>query len=398
MPEYKYQAQDSKGKIVKGKADAFDEADLQKRFHDSGLLLLEAKPIIKQMALKPLKKPRLADFCRQLGTLIKAGVVLIKAIEIIANDESITDYERQLYLRLRDRIVQGVSLSTVMEELQPAFPPLLIFMIRAAETSGTLDTTCLRLAEQYTSEAQLEQTAKNSLTYPKILSVLIVIVVAILFGYVLPQFEDIFATLPELPLPTRILMAISDFVANKWYILAVVIVLAIIFGKMIVKIPAVRMLIDRIKVMGKWGKLTKIIYSGRFARTMSSLYSAGIPIHSCIEIAKSTIGNKYIEAQFDEVEKKVSGGMPLSSALVEVDGFVSKLPATIKVGEETGMLGNMLESVANDLDFYSKQALLKLTSYIEPVMIVVMAVAVGFIMISIIYPIYQSYQTIGAGS
>lgn len=398
MPEYKYQAQDSKGKIVKGKADAFDEADLQKRFHDSGLLLLEAKPIIKQMALKPLKKPRLADFCRQLGTLIKAGVVLIKAIEIIANDESITDYERQLYLRLRDRIVQGVSLSTVMEELKPAFPPLLIFMIRAAETSGTLDTTCLRLAEQYTSEAQLEQTAKNSLTYPKILSVLIVIVVAILFGYVLPQFEDIFATLPELPLPTRILMAISDFVANKWYILAVVIVLAIIFGKMIVKIPAVRMLIDRIKVMGKWGKLTKIIYSGRFARTMSSLYSAGIPIHSCIEIAKSTIGNKYIEAQFDEVEKKVAGGMPLSSALVEVDGFVSKLPATIKVGEETGMLGNMLESVADDLDFYSKQALLKLTSYIEPVMIVVMAVAVGFIMISIIYPIYQSYQTIGAGS
>ena len=398
MPEYKYQAQDSKGKIVKGKADAFDEADLQKRFHDSGLLLLEAKPIIKQMALKPLKKPRLADFCRQLGTLIKAGVVLIKAIEIIANDESITDYERQLYLRLRDRIVQGVSLSTVMEELEPAFPPLLIFMIRAAETSGTLDTTCLRLAEQYTNEAQLEQTAKNSLTYPKILSVLIVIVVAILFGYVLPQFEDIFATLPELPLPTRILMAISDFVANKWYILAVVIVLAIIFGKMIVKIPAVRMLIDRIKVMGKWGKLTKIIYSGRFARTMSSLYSAGIPIHSCIEIAKSTIGNKYIEAQFDEVEKKVAGGMPLSSALIEVDGFVSKLPATIKVGEETGMLGNMLESVADDLDFYSKQALLKLTSYIEPVMIVVMAVAVGFIMISIIYPIYQSYQTIGAGS
>ena len=398
MPEYRYQAQDSKGKIVKGKADAFDEADPQKRFHDSGLLLLEAKPIIKQMALKPLKKPRLADFCRQLGTLIKAGVVLIKAIEIIANDESITDYERQLYLRLRDRIVQGVSLSTVMEELEPAFPPLLIFMIRAAETSGTLDTTCLRLAEQYTSEAQLEQTAKNSLTYPKILSALIVVVVAILFGYVLPQFEDIFATLPELPLPTRILMSISDFVANKWYVLAVVIVLAIIFGKMIVKIPAVRMLIDRIKVMGKWGKLTKIIYSARFARTMSSLYSAGIPIHSCIEIARSTIGNKYIEAQFAEVEKKVAGGMPLSAALVEVDGFVQKLPATIKVGEETGMLGNMLESVANDLDFYSKQALLKLTSYIEPVMIVVMAVVVGFIMVSIIYPIYQSYQTIGAGS
>lgn len=398
MPEYKYQAQDSKGKIVKGKAEAYDETDLQKRFHESGLLLLEAKPIKKQMALKPLKKPRLADFCRQLGTLIKSGVTLIKAIEIIANDESINEYERQLYLRLRDRIVQGVALSTVMEELDPAFPPLLVYMLRAAETSGTLDTTCLRLAEQYTSEAELEQTAKNSLTYPKILSVLIVVVVAILFGYVLPQFEDIFSTLPSLPLPTRILMAISDFVANRWYVLAIVLVLGFIFGKMIVKIPSVKLTIDHIKVMGKWGKLTKVIYSARFARTMSSLYSSGIPIHSCIEISKSTIGNKYIESQFAEVERKVSGGMPLSSALVDVNGFVAKLPSTIKVGEETGMLGNMLESVANDLDFYSKQALIKLTSYIEPVMIVVMAVAVGFIMISIIQPIYQSYQTIGAGS
>lgn len=398
MPEYKYQAQDSKGKIIRGKADAFDETDLQRRFHESGLLLLEAKPIFKQMALKPLKKPRLADFCRQLGTLIKSGVILVKAIEIIANDESITDYERQLYLKLRDRIVQGVSLSTVMEELEPAFPPLLIFMVRAAETSGTLDTTCLRLADQYTSEAQLEQTAKNSLTYPKILSVLIVAVVAILFGYVLPQFQDLFSTLPELPWPTRVLMAISDFVSTKWYILAVIIVLVIIFGKMITKIPVVRLLIDHIKVMGRWGKLTKVIYSARFARTMSSLYSSGIPIHSCIEIARSTIGNKYIESQFDEVERKVAGGMPLSSALLDVNGFVSKLPSTIKVGEETGMLGTMLESVADDLDFYSKQALVRLTSYIEPIMIVIMAVAVGFIMISIIYPIYQSYQTIGAGS
>ena len=398
MPEYKYQAQDSKGKIVKGKAEAFDETDLQKRFHDSGLLLIEAKPIRKNMALKPLKKPRLADFTRQLGTLIKSGVTLVKAIEIIANDESISDYERQLYLRLRDRIVQGVALSVVMEELEPAFPPLLIYMLRAAETSGTLDTTCLRLAEQYTSEAQLEQTAKNSLTYPKILSVLIVIVVAILFGYVLPQFEEIFSTLPSLPVPTKILMGISDFVAHKWYILAIIVAMIFIFGKIFIKIPAVKLFIDHVKVMGRWGKLTKVIYSARFARTMSSLYSSGIPIHSCIEIARTTIGNKFIEEQFDEVERKVAGGMPLSSALLDVNGFVSKLPATIKVGEETGMLGNMLESVANDLDFYSRQALLKLTSYIEPVMIVVMAVVVGFIMISIIQPIYQSYQTIGAGS
>lgn len=398
MPEYKYQAQDSKGKIIKGKAEASDEMDLQRRFHDSGLLLLDVKPIVKQMALKALKKPQLSDFCRQLGTLTKSGVTLVKALEIVANDESITAYERQLYIKLRDRVVQGVALSNVMEELEPAFPPLLIFMIRAAETSGTLDTTCLRLADQYMKEAQLEQKAKNSLTYPKILGGLIVLVMLILFGYVLPQFDSIFATLPQLPLPTRILMAISDFVKTKWYILGIIIIVVVVFGKMIKKIPIVRYNIDKIKCKGKWGKLLKVIYSARFARTMSSLYSAGIPLYNCIAISKGTIGNVYIEEQFVEVEKEVLGGSPMSSALAKVDGFVNKLPSTIKVGEETGMLGPMLESVANDLDFYSEQALMRLTSYIEPVMIVVMAVLVGFIMISIIQPIYQSYSTIGAGS
>ncbi|MBO4637338.1 MAG: type II secretion system F family protein [Clostridiales bacterium] len=398
MPEYRYRAQDSKGKIVKGKAEAADETDLQKRFHDAGLLLLEAKPVERQMSLKPLKKTQLADFCRQLGTLTKSGVTLVRALEIVANDEALTPYERQLYIRLRDRVVQGVALSRVMEELDPAFSPLLVYMIRAAETSGSLDTTCLRLADEFTSEAQLEQTAKNSLTYPKILMALIVVVLAILFGYVLPQFEDIFSTMETLPLPTRVLMAISNFVATRWYLLAVFIVLFIIFGKMFMKIPVIAYNFDKLKTKGKWGKLLKVIYSARFARTMSCLYAAGIPIYKCIQISRGTIGNKYIEAQFDEIESKVAGGTPVSVALQDSDGFVNKLSSTIKVGEETGMLGPMLESVANDLDFYSRQALLRLTSYIEPIMIVVMATMVGFIMIAIIQPIYQSYSTIGAGS
>ena len=398
MPEYKYRAQDSKGKVIKGKAEAYDETDLQKRFHDAGLLLLDVKPVVKNIALKPLKKTQLADFCRQLGTLTKAGVTLVKALEIVANDEALSPYERQLYIKLRDRVVQGVALSAVMTELEPAFPQLLIFMLKAAETSGSLDNTCLRLADQFTKDAQLEQAAKNSLTYPKILAGLIVLVVAILFGYVLPQFEEMFSTMGKLPLPTRILMGISNFVATKWYVLAIIVVLAFIFGKIVVKFPVVKYNVDKLKTKGFWGKLLKVIYSARFARTMASLYSSGIPIYSCIQIARGTIGNEYVEAQFDEVETKVLAGNNVSTAIQEVDGFISKLPATIKVGEETGMLGPMLESVADDLDFYSQQALLRLTSYIEPVMIVVMATVVGFIMIAIIQPIYQSYSTIGKGS
>ena len=275
MPEYRYRAQDQNGKITKGRTEAPDTSVLHKRFHDEGLTLLDATPVVKRVALKPLKKAQLADFARQLGTLTKAGVSLVKAIEIIAHDESIDTYERDLFLKLRDRIVQGVALSTVMEELDPAFPSLFVYMIRASETTGNIDETALRLAEHYTDENELELQVKSSLTYPKILSVLIVIVVAILFGFVLPQFEELFSAMPTLPLPTRILMAISDFVAHKWYVILIVAALAVIFGKIILRIPAVKYQIDSFKMKGPWGKLTKVIYSARFARTMSSLYAGG---------------------------------------------------------------------------------------------------------------------------
>lgn len=398
MPEYKYKAQDQDGKIVRGRSDAPDAAALQKRFHEEGLTLLEVSPVVRRIALKQLKKGQLADFARQLGTLTKAGVSLVKTLEIIAHDESIGTYEKDIYLKLRDRIVQGISLSAAMEELDPAFPPLFVFMMRATEQTGNIDDTALRLAKHYTEENELEQQVKSSLTYPKILGVLIVVVIAILFGYVLPQFEDLFAGMPSLPLPTRILMAISNFVATRWYIILIVAALVIIFGKIFIRLPAIRYQIDKIKCMGKWGKLTKVIYSARFARTLSSLYAGGIPIYSCIDIAKSTIGNAYIEAQFDEVLKRVSGGSSVSDSLKDVNGFVQKLSSSIRIGEETGMLAPMLESVANDLDFYSRQALVKLTSYIEPVMIVVMAAIVGFVIIAVIQPIYNSYATIGAGT
>ena len=398
MPEYKYRAQDQNGKIVKGRSDAPDEAALHKRFHDEGLTLLEASPVVRRIALKALKKAQLADFARQLGTLTRAGVSLVKTLEIIAHDESIDAYERDVYLKLRDRIVQGVALSTAMDELNPTFPPLFVFMIKATEQTGNLDDTALRLATHYTDENELEQQVKSSLTYPKILGVMIVLVVAVIFGYVLPQFEELFSSMPSLPLPTRIPMAISNFVATKWYILLIVAALAVIFGKIIIRLPSVRYQIDKIKIMGRWGKLTKVIYSARFARTLSSLYAGGIPIYNCIDIAKSTIGNSYIESQFDEVLKKVSAGSSVSDSLRDVNGFVQKLSSSIKIGEETGMLAPMLESVANDLDFYSRQALVKLTSYIEPVMIVIMAVIVGFVIIAVIQPIYNSYATIGAGT
>ncbi len=397
MPEYKIVAENSSGKKITGRLSASDERELKKKLFDKQQTLIFAEEISKSVVLKPLKKSQLSDFCREIGELIRAGISILRALEIEAGDESITAYEKDLYIRLRDRVVQGIALSTAMEELSPAFPPLMINMFRSAESSGNLDTTAMRLADQYRKENALESEAKNALTYPKILAVLLVGVVGIIFGFIMPQFEDLFSAMPKLPTTTRIMIGISDFVSHYWYVLIILAALIWMFGGVIFRIPSIRFKIDKLKTRGPWGKLLKVIYSARFARTMSSLYSAGIPIDQCLRIARQTIGNTYIESQFDGVIKRIQAGGLLSDALDEVDGFVSKLSSVVRVGEETGSLDRMLMSAADNLDFASEQALLRLVKYIEPIMIVIMAVIVGFIMISVILPIYQSYSTIGAG-
>ena len=144
----------------------------------------------------------------------------------------------------------------------------------------------------------------------------------------------------------------------------------------------------------KIGKLRKIIYTARFARTLSSLYSAGIPIITCLTIAKTTIGNSYIESQFDDMIAKVRAGETLSNGIDGIDGFVKKLTSSVRVGEEPGELDSMLVSIADQMDYDSEIATEKLVAMLEPVMIVIMAAIVGFIMIAIIQPIYGSYQAI----
>jgi type IV pilus assembly protein PilC len=174
----------------------------------------------------------------------------------------------------------------------------------------------------------------------------------------------------------------------------VVAVVVMVF-KILFAIPKICYYKDKIMLhMPVAGKLLKVIYTARFARTLSSLYSAGISIMNCLTISRSTIGNVYIESQFDAVIAEIRSGGNLSDAISKVDGFTKKLSSSILVGEETGALDTMLISIADQMEYDSELALGKLVSYIEPAMIVVMAVIVGFIMIAVIKPIYGSYQAI----
>jgi type IV pilus assembly protein PilC len=395
MITYKYRAQDENGKAISGTMQATDELDLHERLKQEKKYLIQAKAQADKVNIKRLRSDVVSEFAKNIGELLGAGVTLVKALRIISEDESIKPKEREVYTGLLKQVRSGVPLSEAMSASGDAFPPLFINMIKSAESSGSMDKIALQMSVHYEKEYRLNQKVKSSMTYPKILCVLIVVVVAIIMGYVIPQFKDLFSQMDTLPTSTTILLGISNFVKNKWYVLIIAAVVLYIFFRVLCAIPGIRYAKDKLELkLPVIGKLRRVIYTARFARTLSSLYSAGISIINCLQIARNTIGNSYIERQFDQVIADVRAGMNLSESLDRVDGFTKKLSSSVAVGEETGALDTMLVSIANQMEYDSEVAMNKLVSYLEPAMIVVMAAVVGFVIISVIQPIYGSYATI----
>ena len=395
METYRYKALNEKGWTVNGKMAAQDETELHERLKAEGKMLLSASVEENKKRFRKLKSNQVADFSRSLSELLKAGVMIVRALRIIADDESTSPKERELYEEILRLLKNGTPFSDALAAQEDVFPPLFVNMIRSSENTGNMDDITAQMAEYYEKEYRLNQKIKSATFYPKMLGVLIVIVVAIIMGFVIPQFQTLFDQMETLPLSTSLLLAISGFVARRWYLIIFVAAVVYLVIRILSRIPAIALLLARIEVhLPVIGKLKKIIYTARFSRTLSSLYQAGIPIVDCLNVSKTTIGNLYIEKQFDDVITKVRSGNNLSDTISEVDGFIKKLSSSIRIGEETGALDKMLISIANQMDNESEVASQKLVQLLEPVMIVFMAVVVGFIMIAVIQPIYGSYESI----
>lgn len=393
MVQYRYQAKDENGRTISGVLSANDEQELYEKLKLDKKYLISAKAQNHAKKLKRIKSNALSDFSRNISELIASGVTLVKALKIISEDESLQEKDRMVYADILKQVRTGIPFSECLASEGDFFPPLFINMIKSSEESGDLDKIAGQLAEHYDKEYRLSQRVKSAMTYPKILCVLIVIVVAVIMGFVIPQFQELFDQMDSLPATTTVLLNISNFVKTRWYVLIFVGAIVVLVFKLLFAIPKVRYMKDKLEIhLPLIGKLRKVIYTARFARTLSSLYSAGISIMSCLQIARTTIGNTYIESQFDQLIADVRNGNSLSEAISKVDGFTKKLSSSVLVGEETGTLDHMLTSVAKQMEFDSDMALNKLVSYLEPAMIVVMAVIVGFIMIAVIQPIYGSYQ------
>ena len=397
MPSYQYTAKNEKGKTVRGTAAAPSPEALYAQLRTEGLYLMDQREAgAGKRSVRPLKTAQVADFCRSLGTLLAAGVPLVRAFAILGEEEGLDPKAKAVYEAVRTELRKGVPLSDAMEAQAPAFPALLVAMLRSAESTGSIDKACLRMANHYEKEHKLDQEVGNSLMYPAILGVLIVVVLLILMGYVVPQFEEMFAQMETLPLPTVILLGISDFLKSHWLLVELGAAVLTVGVRSLFLVPEVRLQWDRFILHAPVvGKLNRKICTARFARTLSNLYSSGVPIVMALQSGQQTVGNRWIASQFDGVLTSVRAGHPLSESLKEVDGFERKLSSTVMVGEETGKLDSMLATTSETMDYEAEMATKKLMTLIEPVMIVVMAVMVAFVIIAVILPIYLSYGTIG---
>lgn len=399
MGQFKYKAQTFEGKKVGGVMTAADDYELHRKLREQDLFLISYTEVNDNKQRKVFKTRILADFSRQLSTLVGSGVTLVRALSIISNGESVKPKERAVYEDMLLKIRQGIALSDAMEAQNGAFPPLMIHMFRSAEKSGNLDQVAVKMAELYEKEHKLNGKLSGAMVYPRILTVMIIGVILILTKFVMPQFQELFEQMDTLPLSTRILQGFSEIIQRYWYAVLGGLVLLVIGIKALLKLPSVKYHWDRIKLhMPVFGKLQKVICTARFAQTLSSLYSAGIPIVQALQIARKTVGNDYVDRQFDEVISYVRAGNNLSNALELVDGFMRKLSDAIRVGEETGSLDTMLFSTADAMEYDADTAINKMVSYVEPVMLIIMGIIVAFVMVAVFGAIYGSYDALSGMS
>lgn len=300
---------------------------------------------------------------------------------------------------LIDSIQKGTALSEGMQAHSEVFPPMLISMIAAGEMSGTLDDVCLRMAVHYEKENKLMSKVKAAMTYPLILVVVSAVVVIFLLTSVMPQFVEMFKEGGvELPLLTRMLMSASDFLRNYILLIIGVIILIVIGYRYIRTKDSVANTIFKNKLSSPlMGKLRRKVVAARFTRTISSMIKSGIPIVDAMEAVADIVGNGYIKGKLIVARDKLMKGESFSEVVGEIKEFPPMISAMSKIGEESGELEEILEKTADFYDEEVEEAVKKMTAMMEPLLIIVMAVIIGFIVLSIMLPMFDMANAVNGG-
>jgi len=407
MPVYEYRALNSSGKSLKGILDADSDMVAREKLRASGIFPVEIKEALSKTKgissepgsvvrlLRGVRPAEVSVMTRQLSTLLGAGVPLIGSLESLVAQITNPTFKR-IMAQVKDSVNEGNSLAFSLSQHPKVFPSIYVNMVQSGEASGSLDVVMDRLADFGEHQQALRSRFKAALAYPIFMSIVAVIVLFVLVTYIVPNITSVFAEMRQtLPLPTVVLIEVSDFLLSFWWVIVLALFCLILILRRIGRRPRGRYLWDRLKLrIPVVGKLNQKIALGRFGRTLGSLLQSGVSLISALQIVSRIVDNVLIQEVIEKAGDEIQKGQSLAGSLSKSPWFSSMAVQMIAVGEQSGDLEGMLYKIAESQEREVETQITALTSMLEPVMILVMGVVVGFIVFSIILPIIEMSQMI----
>ena len=401
MANFKYKAINSEGQRIEGSQSADSESQVREMLLSNQYypLSIEKENSKSKSSFSFNRKVKLKDiavFCRQFYVMLDSGLSIGKALNILI-EQGEKPKIREALIGVNGDLKRGETLANSMRKRKDVFPNLLTSMIDAGERSGNLDIILKRMAEYYEKETKIRGKIKSAMIYPIVLGVVAIIAITFILTFVMPTFVQMFEeNNVDLPMSTKMVLGTSKMLGKYGIIIFLILVTAIILlGKYLkseegqYKLSVINLKIPVIK------KLTQKIIVSRFTRTMGIVSSSGMSLVTSLEIVASVVGNKIAEKELLKVKEKVLKGEGLGDSIMKIKIFPPMLASMVKVGEEAGSLDSILDKTADFYDDELEREIQTATALIEPAMIVLMGVIIGFLLISILTPMFKMYNSIG---
>ena len=397
MPDtYEYRVRDQSGKVVAGTLVADNEQLVLNRLREMGYTPLKVgvrggSGMRREFNIR--KKPKLkhlAVFSRQFATMVNSGLPILRALSILEQQTESTILAKAV-VEVRSEIEKGASLSAALAKQPKVFNNLYVAMVQSGETGGVLEAVLERLAANLEREVALRQRIKSAMTYPIVVLGFVSLIMLAMLVFIVPQFENIYATLGgSLPLPTRILLKVSDLVVHRVYILLIALGLFVFLVRRYIKTPRGRLQWDTLKLkIPIFGGLFQKTALARFSRILGVLNRSGVPILQSLDVTAEVVNNALVANAIKDVQEAVKQGESLSKPLAKHPVFPPMVVQMLNVGEETGAIDTMLDKVAQFYDDEVTATVDSLTALIEPVMIFFVGGAVGLSVIALYLPMFN---------
>ena len=407
MPVYEYKALDIKGKTTSGIIDAESSLIARQKLRASSTFPVSIKEVSDTATkkeprsffiyryFKRVRPSEVSIMTRQLATVVGAGFPLVSALDTLIPQTRSKTFQK-IIAKIKESIVEGNSFARSLSLYPGTFSSLYVNMVRAGESSGALEIVLERLADITEKQQALKQRITTAMTYPVLMTFIGALVLFILLTFIVPSITSIFSDMEQaLPAPTLFLITISELLKNYWWIILIVMIGILIALNVIKKTEKGSYFFDKTKLfLPGFGNLAKKLVSARFARTLGSLLENGVSMLPALDIVKNIAGNKLISNMIEDASKEVGKGQPLGSALAKGKILPDFIIQMIQVGEQSGELEAMLNKIADVFENEVEYSIMRMTSLLEPVMILVMGIIVGFIVLAICLPIFEMNQLI----